>query len=62
MTHMDLTDKEATILGDILASYLSDLKTERVGTENREWRADLREQETICSDLLGLSGGQPLLH
>lgn len=52
MMRLELTEKEISALGDILESYLSDLKAERVGTENREWRADLKEREGIVVDIL----------
>ncbi|KAB0672150.1 hypothetical protein F6V30_06170 [Oryzomonas sagensis] len=53
MSVLELTEKERIVLVDALESYLSDLKTERSKTDNREWRADLREQEAILNGLLG---------
>lgn len=53
MTRFDLTEKEANTLADILESYVADVKTERIATENREWRSELKERESIASDLLG---------
>jgi len=52
MTKIELTEKESVVLIEILESFLSDLKTERVGTENREWRADLTERENFIEDLI----------
>ena len=40
MTRIELTEKEAAILIEILESFLSDLKTERVRTEKRELHAN----------------------
>jgi hypothetical protein len=52
MTKFELTEKEAVALIEILKSYLSDLKTERVGTDNREWHAELVERESFVEDLM----------
>ena len=52
MTLLELTGKEADTLSDILESYLSEVKTERVATENREWRTELKERESIAGELL----------
>ncbi|OGU16616.1 MAG: hypothetical protein A2076_02800 [Geobacteraceae bacterium GWC2_53_11] len=49
---IELNAKEAAALVAALESYLPDLTTERVGTDNREWHAELREQETILGDIL----------
>lgn len=52
MTRIELTEKESAILIEMLKSFLSDLKTERVGTDNREWHADFIEREIFVSDLI----------
>ena len=52
MTRIDLTEKEAAILIEILESFLSDLKTERVGTDNKELHAEFVERETFVGDLI----------
>jgi hypothetical protein len=52
MTRIELTEKEAAILIEILKSFLSDLKTERVGTDNREWHAEFVEREIFVADLI----------
>ena len=52
MTKLELTEKEAVALIEILKSYLSDLKTERVGTDNREWHAEMVERESFVKDLM----------
>jgi hypothetical protein len=51
MTILELTEKEAVALIEILTSFLSDLKTERVGTDNREWYAEIVEREAFVEDL-----------
>lgn len=52
MSAIELTGKEASALISALESYLPELTTERIGTDNREWHADLKEQESILRDLL----------
>ena len=52
MSAIELNTKEATTLISALESYLPDLATERVGTDNREWHADLKEQEDILGEIL----------
>lgn len=52
MMRIELTEKEAAILIEILKSFLSDLKTERVGTDNREWHAEFVEREIFVGDLI----------
>lgn len=60
MKSIELTEKEAMTLAEILESYISDVKTERVATESRELRTELREHETIAADLLKrLEPGKP---
>jgi hypothetical protein len=52
MTKLELTEKEAVDLIEILKSFLSDLKTERVGTDNREWHAELVAREAFVEVLI----------
>ncbi|MBI2354944.1 MAG: hypothetical protein HYV06_07940 [Deltaproteobacteria bacterium] len=52
MKSIELTEKEAMTLSEILESYISDVKTERVATESRVLRTELREHEAIAADLL----------
>jgi hypothetical protein len=52
MSAIELNEKEVTALVNALESYLPDLATERVRTDNREWHAELKEQEAILGDLL----------
>lgn len=60
MKSIELTEKEAMTLAEILESYISDVKTERVATESRELRTELREHEAIAADLLKrLEPGKP---
>jgi hypothetical protein len=52
MSAIELSAKEAATLVTALESYLPELATERVRTDNREWHAELKEQETILSGIL----------
>ena len=52
MIMLELSEKEAAFLIEILDSFLTDLKTERVGTDNREWHAEFIEREIFVDDLI----------
>jgi len=52
MTGFELSGKEIAALASALESYLPDLATERVGTDNREWHAELKEQEALLGNIL----------
>ncbi len=52
MSVIELSTKETTTLVTALESYLSELVTERVGTDNRELHAELKDQEAILGEIL----------
>jgi hypothetical protein len=52
MVTVEVSEIEVSTLVRALESYLPDLRTERVGTDNREWHAELIEQEAILGDIL----------
>jgi len=52
MWAIDLNEKEMATLISALESYLPDLATERVGTDNRMWHAELKEREEILGEIL----------
>jgi len=52
MPMIEFTEKEAAILIEILESFLSDLKTERVRTDNRELHAEFIEREIFVTNLI----------
>jgi hypothetical protein len=52
MSNIGLSEKEVSTLISALESYLPDLVTERIGTDNKEWHLELKEQEAILSDIL----------
>lgn len=52
MTVIELSEEEVTSLIGALESYLPDLATERVGTDNKEWHAELKVQEGVLGTIL----------
>lgn len=52
MVRIELSANEVEVLSEMLESYLSDLKTERLHTDNRELREELKGKETFLNDLL----------
>lgn len=52
MSAITFTETELTTLISALESYLPDLATERVGTDNREWHAELKAREAILGEIL----------
>jgi len=52
MLAIELSEKELTALITALESYIPDLATERVGTDNRDWHAELKEREAVLGEIL----------
>jgi hypothetical protein len=52
MAQLELSEHEAKTLSEALDSYLTDLRTEMVATENREWRAEMKERELLLKDII----------
>jgi len=52
MVRIELSAIELNVLRETLESFLSELITERMHTDNRELRGELKEKETILHDLL----------
>ena len=52
MIRIELTEAEATVLAEILESYLSDLRGEIVRTEKREWRSEMKDRESMVKEIL----------
>jgi hypothetical protein len=52
MAAFELSVKEAATLINALESFLSDLSTERIGTDNRAWHAELKEREAVIGEIL----------
>jgi hypothetical protein len=52
MVQLVLTAEEATLLGEILTSYLSDLRMEIADTEAMDFREALKQREVFLKRLL----------
>ena len=52
MVQIELTQEKAQMLGDILDSYLSDLRMEIADTDKMEFRENLKKKEVFLKELL----------
>lgn len=52
MARLDLTDEEASLLKEVLAEYVSDLRLEVGGTDSMDFREALKEKERILGGLI----------
>lgn len=59
MSSIELSTKEVATLVSALESYLPELTTERVGTDNREWHAELKDEEAVLGEILKRLKGLP---
>lgn len=58
MIRIELTEAEAATLGDVLESYLSDLRMEIADTDRMEFREELKAKKKVVADVMGrLAGG-----
>ncbi|HKB72382.1 MAG TPA: hypothetical protein VKH46_16205 [Thermoanaerobaculia bacterium] len=57
---IDLDGREADILRQVCESALSDLRMEVAGTENQEFRENLKRKEEFLRSLLERLGHSPL--
>lgn len=53
MIQLNLTDDEASILKQALATYLSDLRMEIADTDQQEFRDRLKQEEVVVKTILG---------
>ena len=53
MVRIELTDREAVMLSEILESYVSDLRAEIVRTEKKDWRVEMKDRESFCRSMIG---------
>jgi hypothetical protein len=49
---LEISDREGTILADVLTSFLGDLRAEIYKTEAASYKADLKEREAVLVSLL----------
>ncbi len=54
MVHLDLTEKETTILNEALESYLSDLRYEIGNTDSLDYRNMLKERKAVLRKLANI--------
>lgn len=52
MAAIELSEKETLLLEEILSSYLSELRMEVAGTDDRDVRILLKEKEAMVKDIL----------
>lgn len=52
MTALNLSEKETTLLIEVLQSSLIDLRTERLRTEKRDMHAAVAEREHVVEDVI----------
>lgn len=52
MVTIELTKRDAVMLGETLQSLLADMKAERVRTDNRALHADLVQRETLVGEVI----------
>lgn len=58
MSQLELNDQEQELLAEVLRMFLSDLHTEVSHTDNRAFRAGLKDQEHLVRQILGKLEGR----
>jgi len=56
---LDLTPAEATVLAEVLDSALGELREEIYKSEVAEYKANLKQRETVLTGVLQRLGGRP---
>ncbi len=49
---LELDEREASVLNQVLTNYLPELRSEVANTENYEWRQDLKRNEEVIKALI----------
>ncbi len=62
MAQLTLNNEETLKLKKILESYLSDLRMEVADTDRKEYRDELKEEESFLKDMIGRLGEQQGSH
>jgi hypothetical protein len=52
MIQIELTSENAEMLREIISTYLSDLRMEIAGTENMDFREELKKKEEFLNEIL----------
>ena len=58
MAQLELNDQEQELLAEVLRMFLSDLHTEVSHTDNRSFRAGLKDQEHLIRHILSRLEGR----
>ena len=53
MYTLNLTQKEVSVLKNVLEAYLSDLRMEVADTDKQDFRNSLKEEEETIKEILG---------
>lgn len=56
-TSLELTTEDVGLLRDVIRSYLDDLRSEIVHTENYDYRQTLHERQRRLNEILAQLGG-----
>jgi hypothetical protein len=57
-SNLELSSEDASLLRDVIRSYLNELHDEIAHTENYEFREGLQERQRHLTDLLARLGGE----
>ena len=49
---LEIDEREATMLNQVLSNYLPELRSEIANTENYNWRQDLKRDEEVIKSLI----------
>ena len=59
MISLDLSKEESTILVDVLASYLSDLRMEIADTDSMDFREQLKQRKAVIEKAISALQSSP---
>lgn len=58
MLTLDLSDSERAVLRDVLADALSELSTEISGTDDKDFRDDLKDRREVLQKVIAVLDGR----
>lgn len=59
MLNLDLSESEQAVLREVLADALSELSTEISGTDDKDFRDDLKDRRAVLQKVIAALGGGP---
>ena len=59
MLNLDLSASEQGVLREVLADALSELSTEISGTDDKDFRDDLKDRRAVLQKVIAALGGGP---